>query len=71
MRTKTTARAYVADKHACCKIDRAHYEWLDGRVDVPDESGAISEVASVLAEYGLSSIKFSNVIQRVAWRQSR
>ena len=24
------------------------------RVDVPDESGAMSEVASVLAEYGLS-----------------
>ena len=24
------------------------------RVEVPDESGAISEVASVLAEYGLS-----------------
>ena len=54
MRTKTTAPAYVADKHACCKIDRAHSEWLDGSSDVPDESGAMSEVASVLAEYGLS-----------------
>ena len=35
MRTKTTARAHVGDKHACCKIDRAHNEWLDGSSRCP------------------------------------
>ena len=42
----TSARAAKSIEH--------NYEWLDGPSRCPGWSGAISEVASVLAEYGLS-----------------
>ena len=43
----------VTSTRAAKSIEHTMSGWMV-RVDVPDESGAMSEVASVLAEYGLS-----------------
>jgi homoserine dehydrogenase len=52
-RKPPAALSSVTGRRAAKSIESTTSGWMV-RVDVPDESGAMSEVASVLAEYGLS-----------------